>query len=308
MSSHYERRRVLVIAAEGEREALADLLIRTLPLAWDVLEADSMERARFNRQLDPCDVMLLDDSLMPGDPGGMPWLTMRQQTPILLLSDAAPDVLQAHFQAGITHWLPRRLAQENPRLLTAMLQQAAQGSDLRQRLRQREEALAECRRKVNRLVGLLWQAVPVETHTPWYTHRHMLERLHEEVERSQRHGDPLAVVLGEIAGNDSPPAETEDGAVANWAATQVSHHKRRCDVAGQYGPHGFMLLLPHTNDKGAAVCCRRLQELLEERAPLQVSFGIASFSADRATANSLLGQAEERLEQARGDPEDRLVF
>jgi hypothetical protein len=41
---------------------------------------------------------------------------------------------------------------------------------------------------------------------------------------------------------------------------------------------------------------------------LQVCFGIANFGADTATVNALLGRAEERLEQARSNPDDRLVF
>jgi len=316
MSVHFEGRRVLLAAAEGERQALRELLQRTLPQGWELIEAESVDRARFLQQLDPCDVVLLDGSLAPGDPTGLRWLTTPQQTPVLFLADAGPDVLQTHFQAGITHWLPRGLALDHPALLAAVLQQAAQAGDLQRRLRQREEALVQCRRQVNRLVGLLWQTVPVDTRTPWFTQRHMLERLNEEVVRSQRHGDPLTVVLGEMADTESKPVATADnGELSTWTALQVSRNKRRCDVAGQYGPHGFMLLLPHTSDKGAADCCRRLRPLLENpRAqpegvpPLQVSFGIASYSTSTATVNTLLGRAEERLEQARANPADRLAF
>src|SRR5947209_12076699 len=42
-----------------------------------------------------------------------------------------------------------------------------------------------------------------------------------------------------------------------------SQGKRRCDVAGQYGLGGFMLLMVHTPIKGAIHCCRRLQKSIE---------------------------------------------
>jgi GGDEF domain-containing protein len=68
-----------------------------------------------------------------------------------------------------------------------------------------------------------------------------------------------------------------------------------------------MLLLPRTTDAGAAGCCRRLRELLEEPPPveeaplpaLQACFGVAAFSPGAATAKGLLRQAEERLERAK---------
>jgi diguanylate cyclase (GGDEF)-like protein len=95
---------------------------------------------------------------------------------------------------------------------------------------------------------------------------------------------------------------------------QVNRNKRRCDVAGQYGPHGFMLLLPQTADQGALTCCRRLRPVLEApqgqaagAASVQVHFGIAALSPETATVTSLLARAEERLEQGRTNPLKRLA-
>ncbi|HZT80145.1 MAG TPA: diguanylate cyclase, partial [Gemmataceae bacterium] len=177
--------------------------------------------------------------------------------------------------------------------------------DVRRRARLAGEALHECRRQVSRLVGLLWEASPVDGRARWFTQRHMLERLHEEVSRAERHGTLLSVVLGEV--------ETERGApgrdapqLAAWTAEQITRAKRRADVAGQYGAHGFLLLLGHTSEAGAATCCERLRECLQEspppaglRGPLRVHFGIAGYSPEVATSQGLLGRAEERLELAR---------
>ena len=78
---------------------------------------------------------------------------------------------------------------------------------------------------------------------------------------------------------------------------------RRSDVAGQYGPHGFMMLLPRTSETGALGCCERLRALLEQppslRGPLRAYFGVAALDGAEETITTLLSRAEERLEEAR---------
>jgi diguanylate cyclase (GGDEF)-like protein len=128
----------------------------------------------------------------------------------------------------------------------------------------------------------------------------MLQRLEEEVARARRHGGPLAVVLGEVQ-----PGEDVEAALA---AERVGRAKRRSDVAGRYGLHGFMVLLPRGTEAEALGCCRRLRALLERPAeggpapPLRSWFGVAEFSPAAATAQALLSRAEERLEKARQAP------
>ena len=135
----------------------------------------------------------------------------------------------------------------------------------------------------------------------------MLERLEEEVMRTQRYGGPLAVVLGEVdASATTRKARGEVGQAATWIVDQISRVKCRSDVAGQYGLQGFMLLLPQTDETGAAGCCQRLRTLLEQPAdslspfgPLHVHFGIACFSSAARSVKSLLSRAEEQLERGK---------
>jgi diguanylate cyclase (GGDEF)-like protein len=313
-----EGRRVLLAAAGAARAEVLQMFADGRLLAWEALEADSFEQARFLQQLNPCDVLLLDASLVPGgDVSGLRWLTTQQEAPVVALTDDLPELMQSLFQQGVQHWLPRRLALGHPTLLRLMLNQAAQIGDMQRRLREREETLTQCRRQVNRVVNLLWQALPALGRAQWFTQRHMMERLHEEVTRSQRHGQQVTVVLGELGDADSNPVSlAERGDLAAWTVQQVTQNKRRCDVAGQYGPWGFMLLLPQTNDRGALGCCRRLRPLLEQPspaaalslAPFQVAFGIASYSPAVSSVKSLLSRAEERLERARSNPRERVAY
>jgi PleD family two-component response regulator len=106
------------------------------------------------------------------------------------------------------------------------------------------------------------------------------------------------VVLGEVAGAEAAP----DRPLLAWAAEQIGQVRRACDVAGQYGPHGFLLLLPHTGPEGARVCGQRLRQRLEHGAPsqVQVSLGVASWSPPNASVQGILRQAEEDLDRTRG--------
>src|SRR5262249_3961652 len=191
-------------------------------------------------------------------------------------------------------------------LLAAVLQQAARLGELRRRTVHSSSALEESRRQVDQLVGIMWKTMPEPNQVRWFPQRHMLERLQEEVTRSERYGSPFTVVLGEmqIPGRDGA---VPLGSLPDWVVERIGHTKRRCDVAGQYGPRGFMLLLVHTAEEGGKQCCRRLQTVLEaqpesaheRRGPLKAYFGVASYSPEAQTTKKLLTCAEQRLEEAK---------
>jgi diguanylate cyclase (GGDEF)-like protein len=259
--------------------------------------------------MEPCDVLVLDSELyQASEPEALSWLRGSDQTPILLLAEVTPDVVMEALIQGADHWLPRELALGCPALLTAQLHTAAMLGDLRRRYTQAGESLADSRKQVSRLVNLLWESSPKEGQHGWFNQRHMLERLDEEVARTRRLGGEFSVVLGEVqGGRQEKLSSIEAQHLATWTASRVTHAKRRCDVAGQYGPHGFMLLLPGTASMSAVGACRRLQTMLEEPPPLdetplppmQACFGLAAFSPSAATVKALLRQAEERLERAK---------
>ena len=135
-----------------------------------------------------------------GGDDALSWLGGPDQTPVLLLADVTPGLIVEALSQGADHWLPRDLALSCPALLAATLQTAAHLADLRRRAKQAGETLADCRRQVSRLVSLLWEATPAEGRHGWFNQRHMLERLDEEVVRTQRHGGAFTVVLGEVQG------------------------------------------------------------------------------------------------------------
>lgn len=313
--------RLLLLADPAVATPLSSLQGGETLASWELVPVSNLEQARFMQQWDPCDAILVDQPRgAEAEPDHLALLSYPRRTPLVVLSDTpqAQAGLPAGAHAGVRralpcgqapqHWLPRRLALDHPAILAVVLGQAAEHAELARRTRQREEELQGCRRQVRHLVELLWQGLPGQNPAPWFTQRQMVERLHEEVTRSRRYGDTLTVVLGELSASPQQPVEGLDpGELAAWLARHLTRHKRSCDVAGQYGPHGFLLLLPQTSESAALRCCRRLLPMLEKTDDLPpgahaapaLRVGIAGFSPTTATVTSLLARAEEQLEQAR---------
>jgi diguanylate cyclase (GGDEF)-like protein len=297
-------RRVLIAAGEAELVALGTLFARGLVPGWQPVTAESFERACFFLQHDPCDVLLVDDSLYARDsPQALVWLASQAAASLVLFSTPAAERITAALDSGVNQWLPRQLVLDHPPLLAAALRQASRWGGLHRRIRGAVDGLQECRRQVSRLVAMLWESTPLEANARWFTQRHMLERLQEEIARAARHGSSFSVVLGEVRLRaDSPPPAVGWAHLSALAAERIGRGKRRCDVIGQYGPHGFMLLLANTAEPGAVAFCRRLEQQLAQESSLTAfvtSFGVASSGEGTPTSQSLLGRAEEQLERAR---------
>lgn len=302
------RRRALVAAANADRPPLCQLFTAPCLANWDLVEADCSERARLLHELGPCDVIVADGGLS-SDLADLTWLQGPRPAPVLYLADARPEVVREALRHGADSWLPRSVVLDHPDLFAACLERLADNGEVRRRSMAATRALSESRRQVDRLANLLWEAVPGEGPSRWLSQRHVLERCAEEVARSQRHGSPLTIVLGEI-GPTGPAQQTTQEAdrVAAWAASRLGQAKRRCDVAGRYGLSGFLLVLPHTGADGALRCCQRLRDVLlyspgeaGPSAPLSAWFGVAAYSPETASVKALLRRAEEHLGQARAE-------
>jgi PleD family two-component response regulator len=315
MLTDVERSRVLVAARPAEAPALRQPFATEALAAWDAVEAESFEHARFTLQHTPCDVLLVDEGLCIAEGvAGLAWLRRQAQTPLVCLTADDVEALRAAYEHGASVCLPRTLTLDSPALLDAALRRAVQAADTLRTYRRTRETLTQCRRQIDRLVGMLWRTVPVDTQHRWCSPRHVLMRLHEEVVRTDRHGGPLTIAVGEV---QAPAGELEQAAVdlTDWMTERIAHTKRRCDVAGQYGLQGFLLLMVHTPKVGGVACCHRLRKALEEavsggeepRSPVRACFGVASLSEEVASSQALLSVAEQQLEAAKTGAADAVA-
>lgn len=259
-----------------------------LAVAGSVLEAEFRlgQRSR--------DLLIIDGRL-PGLERPLPHFLLTGPPVVLVLDEErGPDPRPENGVSLL--WMPRRLVIENPPLLMAALEQAGQMVELIRRQ-------AESQRQMEALLTLLSTAGNSTPGPRWYSHRVMLERLAEEIARVDRHGGALSLVLAEVAPM-SPDGEPDTQALL-WVAEQLGQRKRSCDVLGQYGPHGFMLLLPQTQSPGARECCHRLTGVLRnvvegQPSPWRLDYGIASYQPPHQATKTLLRLAEEELACSRG--------
>ncbi len=300
-------RPVLVAAKDREWTALARAFTADRLQGFQPSQATDFLHARFLLQHEACDILLLDEtSFADEESEALARLAARQGVPVVILSAGeAPAGTEDAEEEGHPR-LPRHLALEHPDLLDEALKAADRCRRLQRDVSRAAEEVREWRRRADQMAALLWEAAAADGHRQWYTQRTLMGRLQEELARAERRQAPLSVVVGDVQADP-------DAAARTWVVDRVTQGKRRSDVAGQYGPHGFLLLLPDTGDAGAAACCRRLQGLLRqpdtlapagpEPPPPQVAFGTASYPA-AGSAAGLLSRAEERLAEARAAPED----
>jgi diguanylate cyclase (GGDEF)-like protein/PAS domain S-box-containing protein len=156
--------------------------------------------------------------------------------------------------------------------------------------------------------------------TDLYNHAHFYQRLAEEIERSKRHGYPLAVVMMDIDNfkqyNDSRGHQAGDEAL-RLVADCIRKAIRRSDIAFRYGGDEFAAILPNADSPRARAIVNRINKhiaagLKEMNDPaaawLALSAGAASYPADAATAGDLVTIADTALYDAKGAALARAVM
>lgn len=306
-----ERPRVL-IAAGAEQQSSFEALFAQEPLdQWETAAATSFAQARFALQYQPCDLLLINNDLVEREGSqGLAWLAFQLETPVLFLGDDRPELYARVFDLGLGACLPYSLAMMQPALLHMAMRHAVADWDVKFQHKQMQEQLARTQQHVERLTQMIWRMTPISD-DQWYSQRHMLERLGEELTRCQRHHLPLSLAMGELRS----PDRTQILHLSDDTAAALLRGKRRCDVIGHYGSGGFMLLMVHTSKRGGVACCRRLREYLEApdqqldgpRRSVHSFFGVASSTIATTTPQSLLRAAEENLHSARTCAESQIV-
>lgn len=306
---YVERKRILVAAASGRDSELKTLFERDPLGGWEPLFAESFARARFILQHNPCTALVVHEELLEKEgTQGLAWLAWKKDYPVVFLGES-PVHFQTAFDLGVQACLPYPMAFANPALLATTLRNAEKSIQNVAQLDRTREQLTQTRKHVDRLVTLIWRSSPHNNDHQWYSQPYLFERLTEELARAERHKVPLSLALGEInqEGESIFPETTPDLLVKG---------KRRCDVVGQYGNTGFMLLMVHTPKMGGMSCCRRIQNLIETpetvttpgpRPAVRAYFGLSTTHGDRHSPQSMLRAAEQNLGSARTEPLQRIV-
>ncbi|MGQ9823932.1 MAG: diguanylate cyclase [Desulfotomaculales bacterium] len=150
--------------------------------------------------------------------------------------------------------------------------------------------------------------------------RQLMEALRNELRRAVRYCTPLSLLMLDVdhfkAYNDTHghPAGDE---VLRRLARLLEQNIRTYDRVARYGGEEFVVLLPHTDPKGAFAVAEKLRLLVErtsfpgeETQPegrLTVSIGVASFPDHASQEDALLAAADRALYAAKAAGRNRVA-
>ena len=179
-----------------------------------------------------------------------------------------------------------------------------------------------------RLHRLIQKQARTDGLTSLANHREFQEQLAHEVERAQRFGVPVGLVLLDLDDfkmiNDRYGHLAGDN-VLKAVSGALRGAIRDIDQASRYGGEEFAVILPHTTVEGGARLAERLRQAIAERvanAPdgrqirITASFGVAGLPGPRGNAGrahrdrrrGALPRQAERQEPCRRGPPTRRIF
>lgn len=188
--------------------------------------------------------------------------------------------------------------------LSALLsQQRAHARELESRV---QERTVELRRANERLEAL----TITDALTGLHNRRALYRILQQELERSLRHGHPLAVVMFDLDRfkqvNDRHGHVAGD-AVLRHVAGVAARAVRTTDALARYGGEEFVVLAPETDAKHALQLAERVREAVagsptpfeQQQIAITASFGVATLHPGDAEPDTLIARADAALYRAK---------
>jgi diguanylate cyclase (GGDEF)-like protein len=177
--------------------------------------------------------------------------------------------------------------------------------------------LSDSNRQLQEAVGRAEEIAMRDALTGAYNRRHLLDVLRRETSRAQRIGAPLSVCLLDIDHfkriNDNWGHAAGDGVLQHFT-TLATAGLRAVDVFGRFGGEEFLLILPDTEVRGAAVVAERIRAGVEQGAfpgvpaghQVTVTIGVAG-RAHEEGADALIARADLALYRGKDAGRNRVV-
>jgi diguanylate cyclase (GGDEF)-like protein len=341
---------------EGILTALRQQLVR-FEEEWEIdLARSAQEALDLIKELEldsEAVAMVIADQIMPGMKGVELLEEVHRRHPrsikILLTGQAGIDaVVQAINRAGLDHYIAKpwdeqdlrltvdsllvnyRLLHENQRLLDDLKDKNEEllklNWELDTRVKDRTQALEEAKgglevanRRLADANQRLAQLAITDGLTGLYNHRYFHERLANEVERSNRTGLPLSLLMIDVDNfkhyndlNGHPAGDT----VLRTVSQILSEGRRLNDAVARYGGEEFAVLLVDTPSDAAANLAEQLRARVEQEVfingeaqpggHLTISLGVASYPDHALTAHGLVESADTALYRAKNTGRNRV--
>jgi diguanylate cyclase (GGDEF)-like protein len=164
----------------------------------------------------------------------------------------------------------------------------------------------------------IYRLMTMDALTQTHNRRYFNEAIEREIQRSQRYGRALSLVLFDIDHfkqvNDTHGHVAGDGILRQLART-VKPRLRQQDVLARVGGEEFAVILPEVELAGARVAAEKVRKLVEdarftidaEEIACTVSVGVAAFERSTASSQALYEAADERLYEAKRGGRNRVA-
>lgn len=152
-----------------------------------------------------------------------------------------------------------------------------------------------------------------------FNQRHFYERLNAEIQRAERYGHSLALVMGDIdyfkRYNDSNGHLEGDRVLKDVAAIMLANVRGQ-DIVARYGGEEFSIIMPVTGRESALAAAERIRLAVREHpfpgetnqpgGELTISLGVAVYPGSAAEAKGLIKEADAALYRAKDKGRNRV--
>jgi diguanylate cyclase (GGDEF)-like protein len=153
-----------------------------------------------------------------------------------------------------------------------------------------------------------------DTLTGLSNRRHLMNLLTHEIARAKRAAQPFSILMLDVDHfkkyNDSHGHQTGDEVLARVGAV-LRNSIRPYDCAARYGGEEFLVMLSATSLDRAMESAERIRKQVRaepfEGGAVTISIGVAEFPSQGDTAESVIGQADAALYEAKRAGRDRVM-
>ena len=150
-----------------------------------------------------------------------------------------------------------------------------------------------------------------------WNRRYLELTLRKEIERAQRFGRPLSVLMLDIDRfklvNDRLGHPRGDEVLIEVTQRLIGELRASIDVVGRYGGEEFVVLLPETASDGAVIVAEKIRTAIRDEpfhgagdVSITVSVGVSTYPGDGSTAEELIRAADAAMYHAKASGRDRV--
>jgi diguanylate cyclase (GGDEF)-like protein len=153
-----------------------------------------------------------------------------------------------------------------------------------------------------------------------WNRRYLEMTLRKEIERAQRFGRPLSVLMLDIDRfkrvNDRHGHQRGDEVLIEVTRRILGEIRTNIDVVGRYGGEEFVVVLPETFSGGAKVVAEKIRSAMRDEPftgasadpiSMTVSVGVSTYPEDGMEAEELIHRADTAMYRAKAEGRDRVI-